>query len=76
MQVPETIIFLAQKEAYKLIEKQKSLDKAVEYARAEALKAVECAENNKSTIKEFAQFLQEQCPDAVNGTWFQELELE
>lgn len=76
MQVPETIILLARTEVYKLIEKQKSLDLSVEYTRAEALKAVECAENNKSTIKELAQFLQEQCPDAVKGTWFQELELE
>jgi len=75
MEVPETIILLAQKEVYVLIDKQPELDEAVEKAQVVTQLAIEDAENNRKSIREFAKFLQEQCPDAVKGTWFDELGL-
>lgn len=76
MEVPETIILLAQKEVYLLIDKQASLDEAVNSAQVAVQRAIDAAEDNRKSIRECARFLQEQCPDAVKGTWFQELGLE
>lgn len=76
MEASETIVLLAQKEVYKLIDKQALLDEAVKSAQFSVRQAIDAAEDNKKSIRECARFLQEQCPDAVKGTWFQELGLE
>lgn len=76
IEAPETVVLITQREIYALKDKRKELRANIEAAK----KVLDSAESdwryNEHQIRECATFLQEQSPDAVKGTWFDEMDLD
>jgi len=73
LEAPETVVLTMQKAIYTFVDERKALENTVNLAEKNFLDAKSRLAYNETCIRETAEFLQQQCPDAVKGTWLEEV---
>ena len=72
-EAPEMVVLKIQSYIYELKDARENLSLNVRVAEAQLESAKSALNHNMNAIDECAAFLDEHCPDAVRGTWKEEI---